>query len=66
MREEAWRAADDWYWAGPDGWTICRVFVGGAWIYELWRPGQAGRGAAATSFTDALKQYEALGIDKSI
>lgn len=55
MREETWRTADDWYWAGPDGWTICHVFFGGAWIYELWRPGQAGRVAAATSFTDALQ-----------
>ncbi len=27
---------DDFYWQGPPGWAICRVFVDGMWQYELW------------------------------
>ena len=34
--ETDWRQADDYYWAGAPGWTICRVWVGGAYRYELW------------------------------
>lgn len=27
---------DEYYWAGPGGWTICRVFVDNRWQYEVW------------------------------
>lgn len=31
-----WVQRDAYYWAGPPGWTICRVYVDGMWQYELW------------------------------
>ncbi|WP_287144574.1 hypothetical protein [Achromobacter sp.] len=35
---------DDYYWAGPAGWTICRVWVDGRYQHELWHTrGEAGR-----------------------
>ncbi|MBB1597443.1 hypothetical protein A9973_25605 [Achromobacter sp. UMC46] len=41
---EEWRRADDYYWAGPLGWTICRVWVDGRYQHELWHTrGEAGR-----------------------
>lgn len=61
---EAWREADDWYWAGPEGWTIFRVFVGNAWLYELWKAGYAGRVTTANSLADALKQHETFNSDR--
>lgn len=31
-----WQQRDEYYWAGPGGWTICRVFVDGRWQHEVW------------------------------
>ncbi|PQZ67644.1 hypothetical protein CQ050_17420 [Achromobacter sp. MYb9] len=31
-----WMQKGDYYWQGPPGWTICRVYVEGMWQYELW------------------------------
>lgn len=31
-----WVQRNEYYWAGPPGWTICRVFIDGMWQYELW------------------------------
>lgn len=31
-----WIQRDAYYWQGPPGWTICRVFVDAMWQYELW------------------------------
>lgn len=31
-----WVQRNEYYWTGPSGWTICRVFVDGMWQYELW------------------------------
>lgn len=36
MADVEWTQRDDFYWQGPPGWAICRVFVGGMWQYELW------------------------------
>ncbi|KGD92108.1 hypothetical protein JL37_15770 [Achromobacter sp. RTa] len=36
MAEVEWTQRDEYYWQGPPGWTICRVFVEGSWQYELW------------------------------
>ena len=36
MIDEEWTQRDDYYWQGPAGWTISRVFVDGMWQYELW------------------------------
>ena len=36
MIDEDWTQRDDYYWQGPAGWTISRVFVDGMWQYELW------------------------------
>ncbi|MEB6663857.1 hypothetical protein MXL91_20545 [Achromobacter ruhlandii] len=31
-----WQQRDEYYWAGPGGWTICRVFAQNRWQYEVW------------------------------
>lgn len=57
---EEWRRADDYYRAGPPGWTIWRVWVDVPYQYELWRTrGEVGRliGMRA-SFEGALALYE--------
>lgn len=36
MTDADWTQRDDYYWQGPPGWTICRVYVDGMWQYELW------------------------------
>lgn len=33
---DTWRVMDEYYWAGPMGWTICRVWVDDSFQYELW------------------------------
>lgn len=35
--DSAWNQVDDFYWAGPPGWTICKVFSRRKYRYELWR-----------------------------
>ncbi|MBO9332859.1 hypothetical protein GHR37_27335 [Achromobacter xylosoxidans] len=46
MAGEEWVQRDDFYWQGPPGWTICRVFVDGMWQYEL----RFSRGDAGTIY----------------
>jgi len=36
MSESEWRQVDEYYWQGPPGWTICRVWVNGGYQHELW------------------------------
>lgn len=36
MADVEWVQRDNYYWQGPPGWTICRVFVDDMWQYELW------------------------------
>lgn len=36
MTDVEWTQRDNYYWQGPSGWTISRVFVDGMWQYELW------------------------------
>lgn len=31
-----WQQRDEYYRAGPGGWTICRVFAQNRWQYEVW------------------------------
>lgn len=31
MAEVEWTQRDDFYWQGPPGWTICRVFAQARW-----------------------------------
>lgn len=31
-----WQQCDDYYWSGPAGWTICRVWIDGTYQFELW------------------------------
>lgn len=38
-----WTEYPPYYWSGPDGWTICRVVVGGKDAFELWN-GSASSG----------------------
>ncbi|WP_033839545.1 hypothetical protein [Bordetella bronchiseptica] len=33
----AWQQRDEYYWSGPPGWTICRVWVDGGYQHELWQ-----------------------------
>ena len=35
MSATDWQQVDEYFWSGPGGWTICRVFVDGAWQFEL-------------------------------
>lgn len=44
MSESEWRQVDDYYWQGPAGWTICRVWASGGYQHELWHTrGDNGR-----------------------
>lgn len=55
-----WRRMDDYYWEGPPGWTICRVWVDGRYQHELWHSrGDSGRliGMRA-SFDAALALFD--------
>lgn len=36
-----WREKTQYSWSGPQGWTICRVYVFGQWRFELWPPADA-------------------------
>src|SRR3546814_19716830 len=29
--DSEWQERDEYYWTGPGGWTICRVYVDGVW-----------------------------------
>lgn len=58
--ETDWRQADDYYWAGAPGWTICRVWVDGDYRYELWhtRDGVGRMVGARASFQGAVALFE--------
>lgn len=70
-----WEQRDDYYWAGPGGWAICRVFVDRRWQYELWvvngtRHGMELSLAGPSSFTARSSRLDRLyrfdGIRKLI
>jgi hypothetical protein len=33
-----WRRVDAYHWRNDDGYSICRVCVGGRWMFEAWPP----------------------------
>lgn len=47
MSATDWQQGDEYYWSAPGGWTICRVYVDGCWMFELWGGGVC-RGTRAT------------------
>ncbi|MCD0501874.1 hypothetical protein [Bordetella petrii] len=55
-----WRQGDDYYWAGAPGWTICRVWLDGAYRYELWhtRQGVACLVGSRASMQGTIALYE--------
>src|SRR3546814_3338475 len=56
MRDSEWQERDEYYWTGPGGWTICRVYVDGVWQHELWSPAGTRIGLWA-SFALAAAEY---------
>ncbi|WP_202730568.1 hypothetical protein [Achromobacter xylosoxidans] len=55
-----WQQRDEYYWAGPGGWTICKVFAQNRWQYEVWgangrRHGMEPTLAAAITLYDKVK-----------
>jgi hypothetical protein len=60
MATSKWQQADDYYWTGPSGWTICRVFVDGVWRYELWRAADPVAAGSRPSLDAAQMLYESL------
>jgi len=66
MAATEWRQLNQHAWAGPGGWTICKVFANGDWRYELWSPGEQGRieGARATP-EGAQALYDQLAQKRS-
>lgn len=49
MADEAdWQQQDDYYWVGPGGWMICRVFVDGRWQHEVWAANGTRQGMEPT------------------
>lgn len=54
-----WRQWDDYYWSGPPGWTICRVWISGTYQFELWHSSEGAqrRIAARPSLSDAQALY---------
>lgn len=55
-----WQQRDDYYCAGPGGWTICKVFAENRWQYEVWaangtRLGMGPSLAAAIMLYDKVK-----------
>ncbi len=55
-----WRQMDDYYWAGPAGWTICRVKVFGQWQFELWQTGDKSK---LVGHADTLDDAQAMFDD---
>ncbi len=39
MADTDWKQMSDWHWIGPEGWTICKVWIDGKHQFEIWRPG---------------------------
>ena len=39
-----WRKASAYHWESDAGYTVCRVFVRGRWLFEAWtpKPGKTG------------------------
>lgn len=33
-----WRKASAYHWESDAGYTVCRVFVRGRWLFETWTP----------------------------
>ncbi|GAB3107556.1 hypothetical protein GCM10027288_17930 [Bordetella tumbae] len=56
MSATDWQQVDEYYWSGPGGWTICRVFVNGGWIFELWSGGECRGSRASLEGAVALQQ----------
>lgn len=52
-----WQQRDEYYWAGPGGWTICRVFVDGRWQHELWAANGTRHGMELT-LAKAIQLYD--------
>ncbi|CAB3647450.1 hypothetical protein [Achromobacter pestifer] len=53
-----WRKVDDYYWSGPPGWTICRVWLQGRYRHELWQSeGQPRLVGTGETFADAQRLY---------
>lgn len=55
-----WQQRDEYYWAGPGRWTICRVFAQNRLQYEVWaangtRHGMEPSLAAAILLCDKVK-----------
>lgn len=56
----AWEKKDDWYWLGPDGWTICRMRVRDDDKFMLWCSGEGGPRAMLDTFDAAVKHYDKI------
>jgi hypothetical protein len=57
-KQADWEQKDDWYWAGPGGWTICRILLkDGAERYEIWQPGKQVPDDARPTLAAAVKRY---------
>lgn len=57
MAATDWEERDEYYWAGPAGWTICRVYVDNRWQYEIWSASGVRHGMEA-SLAKAIQLYD--------
>jgi hypothetical protein len=54
-----WAQRDEYYWTGPGGWTICRVFAQARWQFEVWA-GSGTRHGMEASLAKAIQLYERI------
>ena len=60
-KEGEWKQMDDYYWQGPDGWTICKVFLPGRIeVYEICKPGAPVFLDSRPTLAEAIKRYAEL------
>jgi hypothetical protein len=54
-----WSQRDEYCWARPGGWTICRVFVQSRWQFEVWAANGTRHGMEP-SLAAAIGLYEKI------
>jgi len=60
-KDADWVQKDDYYWQGPDGWTICRVILKGhVEQYEICQPGKPVWIDSRPTLTAAIKRHAEL------
>lgn len=61
MGAKDWEQKNEWYWQGPDGWTICRVITPGhVERFAIWRPNGPEWEDLVPSLAGAIKRHAEL------